>query len=425
MAKTNQFPRLVRSTPDPLGLFIRSEYNDQRALLDFLHTQKVGFNGVVFNAVHVESQNELLEHVLDRKIDAILDPKTQEMGAIGRYTEKLGALPWGANRPHTPNDFSHIATKHRLVASLTDYCLEKGFTQILAPTHYLKDVEDEWLQIDLDLTRRLWNRLDKSGGDKVDLIYSLTIPYKTLRDHKQRRMLVNQLKTVPMDMLWLKIDHLGADATAPKTINYISCAADFHELGIPIVADYIGGFPALALLAFGAVGGIAHGITNRERFSASDWHKPSDNRGRAPQRRIYVPQLDLMIPRQQAEKLFESFPKARSLFGCQDKKCCQRGTTDMVDKPAHHFLYQRTQKVAGLNQIPEQLRAPHFLERDLRPSTDQILKATKTDWGDEAFNMKLQKQRVRIDTLRVALGEHEQKHRMRSYSPHPQIRATR
>ena len=52
MAKANQFPRLVRSTPDPLGLFIRSEYNDQKVLLDFLHTQRVGFNGVVFNATH-------------------------------------------------------------------------------------------------------------------------------------------------------------------------------------------------------------------------------------------------------------------------------------------------------------------------------------------------------------------------------------
>ncbi|MCU7848627.1 MAG: hypothetical protein KZQ89_11610 [Candidatus Thiodiazotropha sp. (ex Lucinoma kastoroae)] len=355
----------------------------------------------------------------------MLDPKTQEMGALGRYTEKLGALPWGADGPHSPDDFSHVATKHRLVAFLADYGLEKGFTQILAPTHYLKDAEDQWLSVDLDLTRRLRNHLDKSGGDAVDLIDSLTIPYKTLRDHTQRRILVDQLKTVPMKMLWLKIDHLGADATAPKTINYISCAEDFHELGIPIVADYIGGYPALALLAFGAVGGIAHGITNRERFSASDWHKPSDNRGRAPQRRIYVPKLDLMLPRQDAEILFESFTKARSIFGCQDKKCCQRGITDLVDKPANHFLYQRTQEVAGLNQIPEQLRASHFLERDLRPSTDQIVKAAKEDWGNDEFNKKLQRQRVRIDTLRVALGEHEQKHRMRSYSPHPQTRAAR
>lgn len=75
----------------------------------------------------------------------------------------------------------------------------------------------------------------------------------------------------------------------------------------------------LSLLAFGAVGGLAHGVTLGERFDASSWHKPRQGQAFSPRVRVYIPQLDLLLLRDDAKKFFESGGgKARSAFGCRD-----------------------------------------------------------------------------------------------------------
>ena len=47
-----------------------------------------------------------------------------------------------------------------------------------------------------------------------------------------------------------------------KAAAYIEACRDFHKQGIPVIGDHVGGLPGLAALAFGAVGGIAHGVTD-------------------------------------------------------------------------------------------------------------------------------------------------------------------
>jgi hypothetical protein len=40
-----------------------------------------------------------------------------------------------------------------------------------------------------------------------------------------------------------------------------------------LVADHVGGIIGLAIMAFGATGGITHGVTLGERFDAGSWRK--------------------------------------------------------------------------------------------------------------------------------------------------------
>lgn len=423
--KISFFPRAVRPVPDPLGFYIRPEYRDQKVLLDFFASNGTLFSGVIFNPVHLHRQRELLEQVLDRKIDAILDPKTQEMATPGAYTEKLGELPWGLQRQYNHDDFKGLVGK-RIVSSISGFANENGFTQIISPTHYLKSADDEWLDIDIRIFNQLRSQLNKIGDSSNSLIYSLTIPYAVFRNQEQRRKIINALKSTHADMLWLKIDGLGSDNTANATCSYIKAATDFHTLGIPVVADHIGGLPGLSLLAFGAVGSLAHGITLRERFSARDWHKPRKKGGLLPQRRIYVSELDLMLDSKDAERMFEALPKIRSMFGCKDNKCCQRGIRDMIDDPARHYLIQRSKQISSLNEIPEQLRPQQFLNKYLLPITDLVLRAANYDWGDdETMALKIQKHRKRLDKTRISLGEYMEKFSSRSYSLHPTPRVAR
>ncbi|MCY4426158.1 MAG: hypothetical protein OXC05_03890 [Halieaceae bacterium] len=49
----------------------------------------VGLHGVVFDPLYNERHSDLRNRVVERKRDAILDPKTQELGSMGSFNERL------------------------------------------------------------------------------------------------------------------------------------------------------------------------------------------------------------------------------------------------------------------------------------------------------------------------------------------------
>lgn len=309
------------------------------------------------------------------RLDLILDPLTQPAATPGGFKEAIGALWWGiANRPHAISDFEG-PNGRRLIGTLGDFAIEHGFTQVLAPTHLLRSADDPWLSVDAEATRRLHDHLTRRGGSSIQIIYSLAVPYAVLRDEEQRERLVEAIRTVPASALWLKIDGLGSASSGAATRVYLQAASDFHQLDIPVVADQMGGMPGLALMAFGAVGGIAHGITLGERFSTSSWRKPLQGAGFTPSWRVYVQPISMMLTKMEAEALIGASRQSRGWFGCRDSHCCPRGVDDMLARPARHFLCRRIAEVAGLSREPETVRAQQFLERYVRPASDQAVNA--------------------------------------------------
>ena len=424
MAEKIIYPRVVRPVPDPLGLYFRVGRASQKDLSNLIAVGDAACFGVVFDPTLLKPHQELRDQVLNQRLDAILDPRTQPSATPGGYNATLGVLPWGVGRPHIPSDFTNTAGR-RLIAALGDFILEKGFTQVLAPTHILRSAHDPWLAIDIEATGWLRNHLDRNGGSHIPIIYSLALPYAVLRDSDQRLEVIEAVRGVPAIAVWLKVDGFGSDSTATGVRNYIEAAKDFNDLGIPVVADHVGGMVGLSLLAFGAAGGLVHGVAQNERFHAGHWRKPRSSDGFGVHLRVYIPQLDLLLKPSEAHMLFSAPARTRIQFICRDTDCCPRGVIDTLDNPARHFLYQRIKQVSGLAQIPEQLRTGRFLEQHLRPATDAVLAAANFQWEDETFMRKMRDQRKRLDMLRVALGNLEQKMPVRPVAVLPQTRAAR
>jgi hypothetical protein len=312
------------------------------------------------------------------------------------------------------------------MAHLGDFAVKKGFTQILAPTHLLQDGADPWLARDIEATEWLRAHLDRNGATRIELIYSLSVSYSAFRNHAQRRSLIEALRGVPAAAIWLKLDGFGSASSPTAVRTYINAAADFHELEMPLVGDHVGGLVGLGLLAFGAVSGMAHGVTLHERFDSSPWRKQRQpGRGWSMPPRVYIRELDLMLNRDQARLLLESTARARSLFGCRNSHCCPHNVKDMLENPARHFLYRRIEDVTELGRTPDSLRPQTFLERHLRPTTGHALAAANINWPEEAMAKKTRDQRKRLDALRVAFSHQWEATPPRSYASVPLRRAVR
>jgi len=417
--------RLVRPAPDPLGLFLRVGQAGQKDLQTFITAGDAAFSGVVFEAKRVEKQKELLSLVLEHRIDAVLDPQTQAMGTPGGYAKSMDSLPWSAQRMHTLNDFSTELARRKFADDIAQFAIKHGFTQILAPTHLISGPNDPWLDIDLATTVALRSALRRRDASSIQINYSLAISYEAFRTESKRQLVLDRLRNLDVDSLWLHVDGCGSDSSPAAVIRYGDAATAFHCLGVPIIADHMGGLVGLSLLAFGVVGGVSHGITSGERFSCGHWKKVLTTKPFAQGIRVYLPILDLMLPRVDAEKVFETGAKARTAFGCRNTACCGRGVPDMLQAPARHFLYQRTREVAGLSQIPESLRPAQFLEEHLRPASDRALVAMSLALP-EPLQKKMASQSKRLNDLRVALGAYAQKRRNDvTFAQHPKTRATR
>jgi hypothetical protein len=368
---------------------------------------------------------ELKEVLLQKRLDAILDPQTQQLAFLGSYSDALASLPWAhRDRPHRVADFQGQGGRD-IIASLTDFVLEENFTQVIAPTHVIESADDHWLRVDTCSTRLLRNRLDQAGGSAVPIVYSLALPYSVFRDPVQRQHVRSQLKDLPISALWLKVDRFGTTSSPTAVRSYIEAAAEFHELGVPIIADHTGGVTGLSLLAFGAAGGLVHGLTLGERFNSYTWRKASADKGFTPATRVYLAALDLHLSKREAEALFSVSARAKGLFGCADTNCCPRGTKDQVENPARHFLYQRIAEVGALSPIPQEMRPERFLDTTLRPMTDRALAAATINWEDDKMAKKTQKNRKRLDALRVTLGDLAEHHNSQSFSVLPRTRAAR
>ena len=203
--------------------------------------------------------------------------------------------------------------------------MEKGYTAVHAPTHYIESANSPWLEVDVRSTRQLRRCLDSAGAKNAPIVYSLAVSYEVFRTAEERHAILDQLKGVPIDSLWIKVSQSGA-LTHAAVRHQVKGAVDLHSLGVPLVGDMMGGLRGISALAFGALGGICHGVTQKERFNARSWTRTesSGNPGFAWAPRIYVAVLDMHLKRNEAEAFFEA-RGSKSRFLCRQRKCCPKG----------------------------------------------------------------------------------------------------
>jgi len=212
-------PRPVRPAQSPLGLYVRTARGDARSVHTFLELRGSHFHGVVIDACRTEVDKELREAAAKRRLDVILDPRTQESALPGAFSERLGKLPWGVGRAHICSDFVGASGKRKAEA-LARFALTHGFTKVLTPSHFLRDHSDQWLEVDVEMASRLREELDSQGGKHVPVAYSLAIPYSVFRDADELALIIERLKKSVETSSLVEFRILDTAAAGPIVINH-------------------------------------------------------------------------------------------------------------------------------------------------------------------------------------------------------------
>jgi hypothetical protein len=395
-------PRLVRPVQEPTGLYLRPSRNDHRVLSQLLSEGKAAMSGVIFDPEYIDIHEEIRTEVRQRNLEVVLDTRLMELATPTGCTGRRATLPWGNPRPHTLTDL--IGATDRIAEAVAEFVVTKRFTAVLAPTHFIADgTKDPWFDLDRSLASKLRDSLDSRGAGDVAIYYPLALPTRVFFDGAHRVALKTAFDGLRIDGVWLRVHPFGSHSGHLTLHRYIDACRDLHTLSLPLVAERTGNI-GLALLAFGAVGGIESGVSSGERFDFSRLtRKRSSDGGFAPHQRVYFASLGVFLTRERADAFFQN-RTLRANFACANTTCCRRGAPDMIADPRRHFVSTRMQEVAMIGGVPPDVRASVYLDKVLRPATDRLGRVMQLPL-EAATRDRLETDRRRLDGWRYTLGE--------------------
>jgi hypothetical protein len=354
----------------------------------------------VANPIFGDWQAELLDEAVRAGVETVLDTLTMELSLPGgRLRSGAMDLPW-AQLAVQPAAALTDERGSEFIKLIVDYVSSHHLSAILSPTHYIQGSDDPAFTVDRRLAQELRRELDNRGLRSIAIYYPLALPLASLRDAGKALTLANRLQTLDIDAVWLRFHGFGSTSCGPVNLKtYIAACRALHTLRLPLVAERTGTI-GLALMAFGAVGGVECGITVGERFDISDLLAPRPaGSARSAQWRVYVEALGIFLSVAKATP-FYAHSLMRSRFGCKDHECCPKGPTSTLANPRRHGVIRRISEVESLANVPQELRADHYLESFLRPATDAALVAAKVDRSLEAARRRLDDTRITLGALR-------------------------
>lgn len=389
----------------PIGHAIRTGETAFKQLGNLHAEGRLPASSVIIDASKARFQKEFIGALRDTGSEILLDPKTVELSEIGRFRGTASGAPWAhreEDRPLSLVDFDPRANTD-LFGQIARFAIEIGATAVMAPSHFLRDgAADPRLLIDRTAVVSLRDALDREGGGNIAIDYALVLPHTRLMDSTNRHRIMQAISGLPFDNLIVRLSGFGASSGPLAAKRTLLALADLQRLGYPIMLDHIGGLIATAAVAFGFVSGIAHGIGERERFDARDWHKPPKERepdatfGRAVY--IPVPGFDRGFRATDLEVIVGA-QGGRRLVSCQDRSCCPKGLSSTLDKPKAHIAYQSFKSMGGIFETPDTRRPQHFLDTDMRTAERKAGDLARLKIGDEKIAKALEEGRKRIDNF--------------------------
>lgn len=400
----------VKAPSDSVGYFVRLGDTGHRQLSDLHAEGRFSPRRIVVDASRLKHQKELVEALKSSGARIILDTKAAELSAKAKFAGFASGAPWAVftrGRPLSPDQFGQNS-RDDIIGQMARFAVEHRVHTVLSPSHFLREgTRSEWFNIDRQSCILLRQALDAEGGRDISIDYSLLMPHLQLDEVEERGQIVGALRDLPFDNLWLRASGFGADARPLTTRKYIGSLSAMHNVGKPIVADYLGGLVALAAVSFGVISGFAEGTGGeRERFDAREWHKPAkvldEDKQFGRTTRIAIAGFGRSVSISELQMLHDA-KGGRRLVACNDRNCCLHGFSDMIANPRRHGIFQRDSQIRDIEQIPNLNRSQYFLDGEMTRADRLARQIKDLKTGDEPLTNRMAMHSHRIEKMRSTL----------------------
>lgn len=354
--------------PPQIAHYLRIGYREH-VLGDRMRAEgRFSEQGFVFDACHIDSQSHLIQDLRSEGRELILDTNIAEQSVLGRFSGTVANAPWARKDNPLDRDDFKAGTNRSVIEPIARFAVSNGFHTILSPTHYLGGDQAYWFNVDRLSCEALRSALDRESGQHIGINYSLILDNAQIKDDAFVERLVAGLQSLPISALWLRVSGFGVSATGAGVDKMARAVLWFHELGIPIIMDRLGGLTAMALSSFGVTSGYTNGLKGKDSFQTSGWLKPRGGGGGGNDRAVFVSGLDRRVKVNEMKALFAASTTARTVYGCRDTGCCS-SIDVMLREPEAHYLREQKKALSDLSQVPEARRtgsaSPRLFPRQL------------------------------------------------------------
>lgn len=402
-----QFPH--KAPPiSPVAQFIRLGETAYRRHASLFSEGHLNAKRVVIDASVIRHLKDELQQFREADVEIVLDTKAAELAAWAKIHGVARKAPWADICPDAPLGPAFFRRGHQcdIYGRIARCAVETGVKAVLAPSHFLGDPTfSGWLDIDRDSCVQLREALDANGGRDIAIDYVLVTPHLQLNEIEFRLKIMAALADLPFDNLWVRASGFGNDAGAQPVARFINSLAQLHNLGKPIIVDYLGGLVGEAVVALGVASGISHGIGESERFDARRWHEPPKERdpeqphGRA--RRISVAAINRSFSVAEYETLLSARGAKRLLLPPLDGSGL-RTAAEVTHDPKVVASRQAIRNFEELNAVPDLHRAAHFMKQRVEPAVDWAKQVKNLVPSSEVAKAK----RVNVEKLMERMGTH-------------------
>ena len=383
----------------PIRHFIRIGHTGYRTLENLLAAGRAPIRHAVMEASHLDRQQDILATLLDCDAEVILDTKSAELATPVGSASKANRLPWGGSKgPQQPSDWSSKNGVEKALR-IAEFAVANRIDAVLSPAHLIDHNNQNWLFHDIQAIYNLRKALDRAGGQLIRIDYHLMMSIGLLKHFDRFMPALTRLQRAPIGNIWMRISNFGMRGSPAGTKHFIESAWKLARLKKPLIADHVGGLSALAVSAFGAVGGVCHGVAEKEHFNASYLRRPSS--GGSSEKRIYLPAIDEYLYKSKVETILRG-RNSRSLVVCRHPRCCSK-PEDLFNQWQSHALIQSASEIEMLNSQPELKRVHYLLDSVIPEKSRNLRRISKVKFPDQALIKRLSKKCKRLELLHRTL----------------------
>jgi hypothetical protein len=141
---------------------------------------------VTTEAAALKTQSDFLGSLRNAGVEITLDTRIAELSEAGSHVQSAQWLRCvDKTRLMMPRDFGGDGS-WRIASEVAAFAVENKVDAVLAPSHFIKDAQSPWWNIDLKLCTDLRRALDELGGKDIRSDYCLITSYSALREPEQR-----------------------------------------------------------------------------------------------------------------------------------------------------------------------------------------------------------------------------------------------